>query len=210
MKETTMKRVILAMVFWFVGFSAASQTLAQDYIGQVAAIQRQLQQEADMHARQAVQSYRQQTGDYSNSDQAILEYLVAESRRQNPAWYADLQQREANFQAQQAAYTQYAHGMLDQSFNSYMQRSQWQHEAHQNYMRQSNRQHQGHQDYIRQGIWGNELYQGADGSVYELPYYAGGNRYQSHDGSTFWQDQSGQYYQYDSAGWGYNLSPFGW
>jgi hypothetical protein len=58
--------------------------------------------------------------------------------------------------------------------------------------------------------WEHNLYQGAHGSVYELPHYAGGNGYQAHDGSTFWQDNAGQYHQFDQAGWGYQMSPFGW
>ena len=205
-----MKRVIFAALLLSIGAWAASSASAQDHIANVAAIQRQFEQEAAMLRQQSIQSYRQQTGDYQNSDQAIYEYLVAESRRQNPAWYSGLKQREANFQAQQAAYTQHANAMLDTSFNNYMERSQWKHQAHQNYMQNSNWQHQGHQNYVQQGIWGNEYYQGANGTVYELPYWSGGTAYQAHDGSTFWQDQAGQYRQYDNAGWGYQMSPYGW
>ena len=81
--------------------------------------------------------------------------------------------------------------MLDNSYNAYMQRS--------------NMQHQAHQNYIRQSIWERNMYTGNNGYVYELPYYSGGNMYQSNDGSTFIQDNSGQYYQYDNAGWQYEM-----
>lgn len=204
-----MKRGILTAVMLIVGCWATKGALAQDYIEQVAAIQRHFQQQADMHGYEAVQSFRQRTGDNYSSDEAILEYLIAESRRQDPVWFENLQRREADFQAQQAAYTQYANGMLDNSFNNHMLRSQWQHDAHRSYMQGLEQQYQAHEGYIREAIWENGLYHGSNGTVYELPHYSGGNIFQAQDGSTFWQDPSGYYRQYDNGGWAYNMTPYG-
>lgn len=191
-----MKKAFWIVILAVMGFMGNGLASAQDPLEYVKQLRREVQQRADSQARQAVQLYRQETGDYSTSDQAVFDYLVAESRRQNPAWYADLKQREANFQQQQAAYSQNINSIMDNRFNSYMQRS--------------NDQHRAHQNYVRNVIWERELYQGSNGSVYELPYYSGNNVYQASDGSTFWQNQSGQYYQYDNSGWGYPMSPFGW
>ncbi len=191
-----MKRAVWIVILAVMGICGTDMALAQDPMAYIQQLQREVRERADSQMRDAIQSYRQESGDYSNSDQAVWEYLVAESRRQNPGWYANLKQREAAFQQQQAAYSQQANARMDESFNSYMQRSQSQHRAHQN--------------YIRNVIWERDLFQGSNGMVYELPYYSGGQGYQAHDGTTFWQHPSGQYYQYDNSGWGTEMSHYRW
>ncbi len=166
---------------------SCQNTFAQDYIGYVEQLAAEAGQRAQMHAQNAIQAYRQQTGDWSTPDQQVFNYLVAESQRQNPGFYADLQQREQAFQQQQQAYVANSHAVLDGMYNGYMARSQT--------------QYQGHQQYVREGIWERSLYTNGNGNVYEMPYYQPGNIYQSPDGSTFMQNANGQYYQYDNYGW---------
>lgn len=179
--------VLIAMTF--VGTIQQNASAQQvDYIGYVERLAAQAGQRAQQHARRAIQLYRQQSGDYQSSDQAVYNYLVKMSRQQNPGWYNNLKQREAAFQQQQSAYRNYANSMLDSSFNSYMQRS--------------NQQYQSHRRYVREGIWGQQYYTCPNtGQTYQLPNYAGGNVYRSQDGSIFVQDQSGNYYRYDQNGW---------
>ena len=179
------RRCLLA---FFLGVALCHAAYGQDYIGYVEQLAADAGRRAQMHAYDAVQSYRQQTGDWTTPDQQVFDYLVAESRRQNPGFYADLQQRERAFQQQQWVYTQNSNAILDGMYNSYMATSQWQHNAH--------------QQYVREGIWERQYYTNGYGNVYELPYYDPGNVYQTSDGSSFIQDQSGNYYQYDSSGWG--------
>ncbi|MBL8891052.1 MAG: hypothetical protein JNL67_13805 [Planctomycetaceae bacterium] len=189
MRSTLWTLVLVAMAF-----TGTGSIWAQDPMAYVQQLQNELRERANSQMQQAIQSYRQSTGDYANSDEAVWNYLVAESQRQNPAWYANLKQREADFQRQQAEYSRQANLRMDQSFQSYMERSHSQHRAHQN--------------YIRNVIWERDLYGGANGSVYELPYYSGGQVYQAPDGSTFWQDSSGQYYQTNDWNWAYEMSNF--
>ena len=75
--------------------SACQSVFAQeiDYIGYVEQLSEQLRQESNMHARNAINSYRQETGDWNTPDQQVLNYLMAESQRQNPAFYQQLRQR---------------------------------------------------------------------------------------------------------------------
>ncbi len=190
-----MKRAIWTVVLVMLGFCVTTSVVAQDPMAQIQQIRNELQQQASSQMQQAIQSYRQESGDYQNSDEAVWNYLVAESRRQNPGWYADLKQREAAFQQRQAAYAQHTNALMDMSFNGYMQRSQSQHQAHQN--------------YIRNVIWERDLFQGANGSIYELPHYSGGDVYQATDGSTFWQNSSGQYFQSNNWDWAFQMSPYG-
>ena len=124
-----------------------------------------------------------------------MDYLVAESRQQNPEWYANLRQREANFQQQQSQYVADRNAQMDASFNNYMQQSQ--------------SQYQAHQDYVRGSIWERGLYTGSNNNVYELPYYQPYQSYQASDGSQFMQNGNGDYYQYDNGGWGTQMDSHG-
>lgn len=187
------KACLLTIVVAIASYSSAYAQM--DPIAYVEAMADYYGQRAAAAGNEAVLIYRQQTGDWSTPDQQVLEYLTIQSRLQNPAWYADLQQREANFQLQQSQYVANSNAALDNSFNSYMQRSQW--------------QYQGHQDYVRESIWERSQYMGNNGNVYELPYYQPYQQYQAQDGSQFMQDQWGNYYQYDHAGWGSQMQQFG-
>ena len=183
-----MKALKICLFAFALGLTACQFTFAQvDYLAEVQRMADEAGQRANMHAMNAVNAYRQETGDWSTPDQQVFNYLVAESRRQNPGWYADLQQREQAFQQQQQAYVANRNAQMDASFNGYMDRS--------------NSQYQSHQRYIREGIYERSLYTDGYGNTYEMPYYSPGNVYQANDGSTFIQDNSGQYYQYDNSGW---------
>jgi len=194
-KEKSMRRAILTAALALLAICVTTPAMAQDPMAQIQQLLDEGRQHANSQMQQAIQSYRQETGDYQNSDEAVWNYLVAESRRQNPEWYANLKQREAAFQQQQAAYVQRTNALMDMSFDGYMQRSHSQHQAHQN--------------YIRNVIWERDLYRGSNGTIYELPYYSGGEVYQASDGSTFWQNSAGQYYQSNNWDWAYEMSPFG-
>ncbi|MCF7983494.1 MAG: hypothetical protein K9L70_03745 [Thiohalocapsa sp.] len=178
-----LKPFLLALA---IGPSAWQLASAQDYVGYVEQLAAQAGQQAQMHAQNAIQLYRQQTGDWSTPDQQVLAYLDAMSRQQNPGFYSDLQQREQAFQAQQGAYVNNSNAVLDGMYNSYMDRSAM--------------QYQGQQDYVREGIWERSRY--TDGNaVYELPNYQPGQVYEGYDGSTMIQDDYGQYQHYDAYGW---------
>ncbi|MEM7454849.1 MAG: hypothetical protein AAF456_10915 [Planctomycetota bacterium] len=173
-----MKAIKFCLFTFALGMIACQSASAQDYIGYVEQLAAQAGQRAEMHAMNAINIYRQETGDYQTSDQQVWAYLDAMARQQNPGFYADLQARENAFQMQQAQYRQYANSMLDNSYNSYMNRS--------------NMQHQGHQNYIQQGIWERGDYSW-NGSTYELPNYDPGF-HEAYDGTTFYQDDYGDYY----------------
>ena len=163
----------------------------QDYIAMVEQMAQDAGRRAEMYARNAIQIYRQETGDWSTPDQQVWAYLDALARQQNPGFYADLQRREQRFQQQQQAYVANSNAILDQMYNSYMDRSA--------------RQYAGHQRYIREGIWERSLFTNGNGNLYSLPYYSPGTIYQSNDGSMFIQDNAGQYHGYDGNGWRTNL-----
>jgi hypothetical protein len=158
---------------------------AQDYIAQVQQIQNELRQQADMHAAQAVQAYRQETGDWTTPDQQVFDWLVYQSRQANPGFYADLANRERAFYAQQQNYAANRNAIMDG--------------MHQSYLNQSDSQHRSHQNFVQGVIWERSNY--TDGTnVYDLPYYQPGNVYQGQNGSMIYQDYSGQYNQYDAGG----------
>lgn len=183
-----MKALRTCLFAFALGLTACQFTFAQvDYIAEVQRLADEAGQRANMHAMNAVNAYRQETGDWSTPDQQVYNYLVAESQRQNPGFYADLQQRERAFQQQQQAYVANSNAVLDGMFNSYMNRS--------------NSDYQSHQRFIREGIYERSLYTNGNGNVYEMPWYSPGNIYQASDGSTFIQDNTGQYYQYENPGW---------
>lgn len=187
------KSCLLALAL---GLVVSQTSMAQfDYIGYVGQLAAEAGQRANYHEQEAIRLYRQQSGDWSTPDQQVMAYLVAESRQQNPEWYANLRQREANFQLQQSQYVADRNAQMDSSFNAYMQRSQ--------------SQYQAHQDYVRGSIWERGLYAGDNGNVYELPYYQPYQSYEANDGSQFMQNGYGDYYQYDSNGWGTQMDPFG-
>ncbi len=186
------KSILLAFAL---GLLACQFTYAQvDYVAQVQRLADEAGQRANMAAQNAVNAYRQQTGDWSTPDQQVYNYLVAESQRQNPGFYADLQQREQAFQMQQRAYAENRNAILDGMHNSYMARSESEYAAH--------------QKYVREVIREQSLYTGSGGNVYELPYYHPGQVYEANDGSTFVQDNGGQYYQYDNSGWETEMSDY--
>jgi len=191
-----MKTAKILFCAFILGSSACHWACGQDYIAYVEQLSQNLQQQANQSAAQAVYLYRQQTGDYTSSDQEIYNYLVAESRRQNPGWYADLQRREMQFQQQQGAYVQNSNAILDNMYNGYMNRSEV--------------DYQSHQQYVQQGIWERANYTNGNGNVYELPYYQPNTMYEATDGTQFYQDNSGQYYQYDNSGWWSEMDPYGW
>jgi hypothetical protein len=187
------KSCLLALAL---GLVVSQTSMAQfDYIGYVGQLAAEAGQRANYHEQEAIRLYRQQSGDWSTPDQQVMAYLVAESRQQNPEWYANLRQREANFQLQQSQYVADRNAQMDSSFNAYMQRSQ--------------SQYQAHQDYVRGSIWERGLYAGDNGNVYELPYYQPYQSYEANDGSQFMQNGYGDYYQYDSNGWATQMDTFG-
>ena len=187
------KSCLLALAL---GLVVSQSSMAQfDYIGYVGQLAAEAGQRANYHEQEAIRLYRQQSGDWSTPDQQVMAYLVAESRQQNPEWYANLRQREANFQLQQSQYVADRNAQMDSSFNAYMQRSQ--------------SQYQAHQDYVRGSIWERGLYAGDNGNVYELPYYQPYQSYEANDGSQFMQNGYGDYYQYDSNGWATQMDTFG-
>jgi hypothetical protein len=186
------KACLLAVVVAIASHTSASAQM--DPIAYVEAIANYYGQQAAAAGNEAVLTYRQQSGDWSTPDQQVLDYLIYQSRQQNPGWYADLKQREANFQQQQSQYVANSNAALDNLYNGYMQRSQW--------------QYQSHQDYVRENIWERSQYMGNNGNVYELPYYQPYQQYEANDGSQFTQDQWGNYYQYDNAGWGSQMYPY--
>ncbi len=178
------------------GFVVSQSSMAQiDYVAYVGQLAAQAGQQAAYHEQEAIRLYRQQSGDWSTPDQQVIAYLVAESRQQNPEWYAGLRQREANFQQQQRQYVADRNAQMDSSLNAYMQRSQ--------------SQFQAHQDYVRGSIWERGLYVGNNDNVYELPYYQPYQSYEANDGSQFMQNGYGDYYQYDNSGWGTQMNAFG-
>ncbi|MCC7334831.1 MAG: hypothetical protein IT422_07035 [Pirellulaceae bacterium] len=188
------KSCLLALTL---GFIVSQTAMAQvDYIGYVEQLAAEAGQRAQYHEQEAIRLYRQQSGDWSTPDQQVIAYLVAESRRQNPGWYANLRQQEANFQQQQSQYVADRNQQMDSSFNAYMQRSQ--------------SEYQAHQDYVRGSIWERGLYAGDNGYVYELPYYQPYQSYEANDGSQFMQDGYGDYYQYDNYGWGTQMEAYGY
>ena len=187
------KSCLLALAL---GLVVSQTSMAQfDYIGYVGQLAAEAGQRANYHEQEAIRLYRQQSGDWSTPDQQVMAYLVAESRQQNPEWYANLRQREANFQLQQSQYVADRNAQMDSSFNAYMQRSQ--------------SQYQAHQDYVRGSIWERGLYAGDNGNVYELPYYQPYQSYEANDGSQFMQNGYGDYYQYGSNGWATQMDTFG-
>lgn len=190
---SVVKSCVLTLIVAVATHSSANAQM--DPIAYVESVANYYRQQAESAGNEAIQCYRQQTGDWSTPDQQVLDYLIYQSRQQNPGWYADLQQREANFQQQQSQYVANSNAALDNLYNGYMQRSQW--------------QHQGHQDYVREAIWERSLYTGNNGDVYELPYYQPYQQYQAYDGSQFTQDQWGNYFQYDNSGWGNQMFQFG-
>ncbi len=190
-----MKALKTCLFAFAMGLTACQFTFAQvDYVAEVQRLADETGQRANMHAQNAVNAYRQETGDWSTPDQQVYNYLVAQSQRQNPGFYADLQQREQAFYQQQQAYVANNNAAHDSLYNSYMDRS--------------NSQYRSHQRFIREGIYERSLYTNGNGNVYEMPYYSPGNVYDANDGSTFIQDNSGQYYQYDNSGQGSEVSDY--
>jgi hypothetical protein len=188
-----MRRFELLLLAAAIGPASVALAHAQDYIGYVEQLAAEAGQRAQMHAQNAIAAYRQQTNDWSTPDQQVLGYLDALSRQQNPGFYADLQQREQAFQAQQQAHVNNSNAILDGMYNSYMD--------------QSRIQYDGHQQYVREGIHEQTLYtNGSD--VYALPHYEPGTAYEGYDGSTIVQDDYGQYRQYDAHGWETEMDEF--
>ncbi len=188
------KSCLLALALGFVVSQAAMAQV--DYVAYVEQLAAEAGQRANYHEQEAIRLYRQETGDWSTPDQQVFAYLVAQSRQQNPGWYANLRQQEANFQQQQSQYVADRNQQMDSSFNAYMQRSQ--------------SEYQAHQDYVRGSIWERGLYAGDNGYVYELPYYQPYQSYEANDGSQFMQDGYGDYYQYDNYGWGTQMEAYGY
>ncbi|MEM7454850.1 MAG: hypothetical protein AAF456_10920 [Planctomycetota bacterium] len=176
-----MKAIKFCLFAIALGMITVSSASAQDYVGMLDQMIADIDQQNAARAQFIVNSYRQQTGDWNSSPQQILAHVEAQSRMNNPQFYNNLRQREAMFQQQQAQYRQHANAMLDNSFNSYMNRS--------------NMQHQAHQDYVRQSIWERDNYDW-NGNTYELPNYDPGF-HEAYDGTTFYQDDDGDYYHWD-------------
>lgn len=190
----TLKALALILTVSLMSATAA-QAQYQDPYAYVDQLVAEAGQRAQMHAQNAVMAYRQQTGDWSTPDQQVFAYLDQMARQQNPAFYANLQQREQAFQAQQQAYVANSNAILDGMYNGYMARS--------------NMQHQGHQNYIQQGIWERSNF--TNGTYnYELPYYQPGTIYEGADGSTMIQDEYGQYHHYDAGGWHSEMNEYGY
>lgn len=171
-----------ALLFW--GQFAVAQ---EDPYATINRLMEECRQRTEYHARNAINSYRQQTGDYRTPDAQVMAYLVQLSKRQNPDFYRRLRQREQAFQAQQQAYVQNANQALDNSFNSYMRRS--------------NINYQSHRRYVREGIWERGNYTNSNGTTYQLPNYQPNTMYRANDGGTIVQDAYGNYWHYDAYGY---------
>ena len=189
------------ILIFSVGLAVASVVVsgpniqAQDYIAYVEQLAAQAGQRAEAHAQNAIAIYRQQTGDWTTPDQQVFAYLDQLARRQNPQFYANLRQREQQFQLQQQQYVANSNAILDGMYNGYMDRA--------------NMQHQGHQQYVQQGIWERSNFSNGNG-VYELPNYQPGQLYRAADGSLMIQDNFGQWRHYDHGGWQTDMNEVRW
>ena len=173
----TIKFFLLALIL---GTVATQSVQAQmDPLEYIQRLEQQFGMQAEMYARQAVEAYREETGDYDTPDLQVWNHVDAMARQQNPDFYQNLQARENAFMQQQQAYHQNSMAILDGLQSSYMNRS--------------NSDYQSHQDYIREGIWNRSNYSDGYGNVYELPQYDPGY-YQADDGTEFYQDEYGDYY----------------
>ena len=190
------KMIVPALALGLTLLAIGSRTAqAQDYVAYVEQLAAQAGQRAQMHAQNAVRIYREQTGDWTTPDAQVFAYLDQMARRQNPGFYANLRQREQQFQMQQQQYVANSNAVLDGMYNSYMNRS--------------NMDYRGHQQYVQQGIWEQANY--TDGnSVYQLPNYRPGQIYQSNDGSHMIQDDYGQWHHYDAGGWHSDMNEIRW
>ena len=140
LESTTMKTIKFFLLALILGTVATQSVQAQmDPLEYVQRLEQQFGMQAEMYARQAVEAYREETGDYDTPDLQVWNHVDAMARQQNPGFYQNLQARENAFMQQQQAYHQNSMAILDGLQSSYMNRS--------------NSDYQSHQDYIREGIW---------------------------------------------------------
>ncbi len=146
-------------------------------------------QNTEMATRKAIQAYRQQTGDYSTSDQQVVEIIWAKyGPRQTPNdnFSRNLRAREDAFYQQQAKYAADRNVAMDASL------AQWKDQSAQNSA--------GHRRFITEGIYEQGNYRNHQGEIFQMPNYQPGSVWSGGPGNTMIQDSYGQYHHFDGNG----------